>query len=145
VQFDRICGTFVPMRRSRAHVAACAVALLVLGQLLGFAHEASTRHVTCGEHGEQLDAATLVEQLHACDQDHLVGVETDHGGDHADCAIARALHQTTQTSRIALPPQLVPVAAAHDALALATVAHTSALYLIAPKTSPPARLRTLFA
>ena len=132
------------MRRSRAHVAAFAVALIVIGQLAGFAHEAGTRHVTCDEHGEELEAAKLAGELHACEQDHLIGVDAE-GGAHEDCAIARALHQSTQTPHITVavaPVSLVtvtvePVAATH--------VRATALYLIAPKTSPPARLRPLFA
>jgi hypothetical protein len=133
------------MRRSRAHAAALAVVLLVVGQLASLAHQARTRHVTCGEHGEELEAATLVEQLHACEQDHLVGVDGDTGGDHADCAIARALHQSTQTSSFAVAPKLVPTVTTHAAAAPRTIALSSALYLIAPKTSPPDLLRSLFA
>ena len=132
------------MRRSRAHAAALAVVLLVVGQLLGLAHQAGTRHVTCGEHGEQLEAATLVEQLHACEQDHVVGVDGDHG-DHEDCAIARALQQSTQTSRFALFTHAAPLVSTASPLACVVLVPATALYLIAPKTSPPARLRTLFA
>jgi hypothetical protein len=125
------------MRRSRAHAAAIAVVLLVVGQLASLAHQAGTRHVECGEHGEQLEAATLVDQLHACEQDHLVGVE-GADGDHEDCAIARALHQTTQTSRFIAAPQLVPTVIDHDAVHHRDVVLPTAVYRIAPKTSPPA-------
>lgn len=133
------------MRRSRAHSAAFAVVLLVVGQLASLAHQAATRHVTCTEHGEELEAATLVDDLHACDHDHLVGVEDPGRGDHEDCAIARTLHQTTQTSRFIVLPRPVPslVPAPHTARAVIVTA--TALYLIAPKTSPPDRLRSLFA
>ena len=125
------------MRRSRARAAAIAVVLLVVGQLASLAHQAETRHVECAEHGEQLEAATLVEQLHACDQDHLIGVEGDDG-EHEDCAIARALQQSTQTSRYVVGPQLVPTVRDHAAAHPRNVAVVVALYLIAPKTSPPA-------
>jgi hypothetical protein len=133
------------MRRSRVHVAALAVVLLVVGQLASLAHQAGTRHVTCGEHGEELEAATLVEQLHACEQDHLIGVEGDAGGDHEDCAIARALHQSAQTSRFVLLAHLEPIASTTSAVTPIALTPVTALYRIAPKTSPPARLRTLFA
>lgn len=130
------------MRGRRVLPIAFAAVVLVLGQLAALAHEAGTRHVTCGLHGEELEAATLVDQPHACDQDHLVGVTGKHGGDHADCAIARALHQSTQTSRAIAAPLPIHLVTATRAPALADVAHTTALYLIAPKTSPPAPLRT---
>lgn len=131
------------MRRSRAHAAAIAVVLLVIGQLAGLAHEADTRHVTCGEHGEELEAATLAGQLHACDQDHLIGVDAEGGG-HEDCAISRALHQSTQTPRVVLAPQLVAFVTVTAEPIVAASVRATALYLIAPKTSPPA-LRSLFA
>jgi hypothetical protein len=133
------------MRRSRAHSAALAVVLLVVGQLASLAHQAGTRHVTCTEHGEELEAATLVDELHACDHDHLVGVEDPGRGDHEDCAIARALHQSTRTSRFIALPQPVPSLAAAPHVARAVIVTDTALYLIAPKTSPPDRLRSLFA
>ncbi len=130
------------MLRRRAYVAACAVVLLVLGQVVALAHQAGTRHVTCGEHGEELEAATLVEQLHACEQDHLVGIE-GNAGDHEDCAIARALHQSTQTSSHVLATAVVAFVTNSDPAVVIDLAPATALYLIAPKTSPPAHLRSL--
>jgi hypothetical protein len=133
------------MRRSRAHVAACAVVLLVTAQLAGLWHQAVERHITCSEHGEQVDAATLVGDLHACDHDHLVGVESGHAGSHEDCAIARALHQSAQTSGFTHAPALVPLVTTTGATVVTSTARTRALYRIAPKTSPPAGPRTSFA
>ena len=127
------------MRRRRACPAALAVLLLVVGQLAALAHNASTRHVTCDEHGEKLEAPTLVEALHACDQDHVVGVEGNQGQDHDDCAIARALHQSYAAPHHAQAPQLAPAGADCAAvLASTAVAIAADLYRIAPKTSPPA-------
>jgi hypothetical protein len=132
------------MRRRRAFPALFAVMLLVVGQLAALAHEASTRHITCAQHGEELEAATLVGELHACDHDHLFGVE-GNAGEHADCPIARAFHQSTQTSRFAVAPLLVPHVAPSDVVAAGELTlATSGLYLIAPKTSPPARLLRSF-
>jgi len=128
------------MRRRRpACSAALAVLLLVLGQLAALAHNASTRHVRCAEHGEEQDAAQLAQPLHACSQDHLVGIEGDHGTDHDDCTIARALHQSAAAPHHAGAPQLVPTVA-DSALPreVALVAPATDLYRIAPKTSPPA-------
>lgn len=125
------------MRRRRAYAAACAVVLLVVGQLVALAHQAGTRHVTCDEHGEQLEAATLVERLHACEHDHLIGIEGD-AGEHDDCVLLRGLHQSAQTSTYIVAPTLVPFVTTNDAPPSIAVAATTALYLIAPKTSPPA-------
>lgn len=125
------------MRRRRVIPAALAVVLLVGGQLAALAHNATTRHVECSEHGEVLEAATLVDLLHACDQDHLVGVEGQQGSDHDDCTLARALHQSATSPAPALTPVLAPVLAPADAAVSVERASSSELYLIAPKTSPP--------
>ena len=130
------------MRRSRAYPALLAVVLFV-GQLAALAHQANTRHFTCAEHGEELEAATLVGELHACNQDHLVGVEGNHG-DHADCPIARAFHQSTQTSHVALAPVVVPLVSESESAVARELTLLTTVYLIAPKTSPPARLRSSF-
>ena len=116
--------------------AAAAVALFVVGQVLALSHAAESRHVTCTEHGEQLEAAKLNGHDDGCGKQHLIGVE-DMGGDHEDCPILRLLDTSTRTSH------------AVD-IQLATLEHSSSqtftaiarplavdLLLIAPKTSPP--------
>jgi hypothetical protein len=126
------------MVRRRVMPAAFAVALLVVGQLLALAHNAATRHVECDEHGEVLEAAQLSVALHDCDQDHLVGVENDAGGDHDDCSIARLLQQSAATPDATPPPVRAPALDALDhARPTSVVAIATALYRIAPKTSPP--------
>ena len=125
------------MRRRSATPAVLAVVLLVAGQLMALAHEAESRHVICEQHGEQLEAAKLVEPLHACDHDHWVGVEGDHGGDHEECAMARTLRQASATPDPTVSPS--PALATEQLIEtfhLEQVA-TATLYLIAPKTSPP--------
>lgn len=126
------------MRRRRVYPAALAVVLLVGGQLAALAHNASTRHVTCAEHGEVLEAATLVDPLHACDQDHWIGVEGQQGADHDDCTLARALHQSATSPPPLLACALVPTISSADATLAVPLASQSELYRIAPKTSPPA-------
>jgi hypothetical protein len=125
------------MRRRRSYPALIALVLLLVGQLDGFVHHAGTRHVTCNEHGETLEAATLVEPLHACDQDHLIGVEGADGGEHEDCPLARALQQVAQTSRFVVAPSLVPLVTRSDVIVARELPRSTAVYLIAPKTSPP--------
>jgi hypothetical protein len=124
------------MRRRSAITAAFAVLLLVVGQLAALAHEAETRHVTCAEHGEELEAATLAESVSTDRESRLVGVEGG-GGEHHDCPILRALHQTTD---IGSGPTLIQLdfalATAMKAVASATFIAVD-LYRIAPKTSPP--------
>lgn len=121
---------------------AIAVVALVVGQLVALAHEAGTRHVTCGQHGEELEAATLAGQLDACDHEHLIAVTSGPGGDHADCAITRTLHQSTATSGTFAAPQPIAIVIAARPLALLALAPATALYRLAPKTSPPDALLT---
>ncbi len=116
--------------------AAFAVALLVVGQLLALSHEARTRHVECAQHGEQLEAATLVDS-HACNHDHWVGVEGDGGGDHVDCAIGHFLHQSTSPSRAPLLVAPHVAQASHAVTPSSSRDGTTTVYRIAPKTSPP--------
>jgi hypothetical protein len=131
------------MVRRPAYLAAFAVVLLVGGQLVARVHEAGTRHVTCAEHGEQLEAAHVQGELHACDDnacddDHLIGIDDDRGGDHEDCAILRVL---SQSSTAGTSPTLDVAAAATITIAAVMpprfVATATELYRLAPKTSPP--------
>lgn len=122
--------------RRRTLPAAFAAALLVVGQLVAFAHEARTRHIECAEHGEQVEAANLVG-THLCGHDHWVGVEDDQGRDHVDCAISHVLHQAAAPSAAPAHASPVVITTTH-AVHLATASAIAAdLYLIAPKTSPP--------
>ena len=120
-----------------AFAAILAVIAFVGGQLAALAHNAETRHVECPQHGELLEAPTLVDELHACDHDHFVGVEGEPGGDHDDCSIARALREHLSTS--GAPDAPAVLVDSQPDLEQVVVAHvaTVALYLVAPKTSPP--------
>jgi hypothetical protein len=123
----------------RSIPAAFALIVLVASQLAAFAHESTTRHVTCAEHGEQLEAAVLVGvQQHRCHDQHLVAVE-GNGGAHDECVIARVLHQSA-TAHVAhhAITALTPLAVTEPIVVAAPT--TIARYLIAPKTSPPAAL-----
>jgi hypothetical protein len=127
------------MRRRPALPALCAVLLLVVGQLVALAHLADTRHVTCAEHGEEIEAATLSEHIHACGDDHLVGVDSDDDGEHEDCAIARARHQSSATPGMWLPVEDFALAVVdRGGPAQHSAAASAALFRLAPKTSPPA-------
>jgi hypothetical protein len=110
--------------------------LLVVGQVAAFAHEAATRHVTCAEHGEQLEAATLAGQDDNCGQSHLIGVDSDIGG-HQDCDIARLLRTSTRTSQA--PVLHVATIELATVQIIASVERTRPVDVlrIAPKTSPP--------
>lgn len=119
----------------RPVLSAFAVVALVVGQWIAFAHEASTRHVICAKHGEQLEAAILVGADHQCQHKHWVAVEGDGGG-HTECAVSHARHQTATHSTHALAPALV--VEVYGATPVVASLHTfAALYRLAPKTSPP--------
>jgi hypothetical protein len=124
-------------RRPRL-AAAAAVALFVVGQLLALSHEAESRHVTCAEHGEQLEAIALDGHDDGCGQKHLIGVDGDTGGDHEDCSILRLLRTSTRTSHgIAIQVATISVATVDISVTLDRVRAIDVL-LVAPKTSPPA-------
>lgn len=122
-------------RRPR-YAAAAAVALLVVGQLAAFAHEAASRHVTCAEHGEQLEAVELAGHDDGCGQSHFIAVDGENGG-HQDCDIARLLRTSTRASAtVHVQLAAISVATIHT---FASIEQPAALdlILIAPKTSPP--------
>lgn len=112
--------------------------VLVAGQLFGMAHEASTRHVRCAQHGETLEAASLTETFHESDDTRLVGVSGDTGAEHADCEIARALHASSASVTPFVAPAVVARLIVADDPLVATSPLVRSLYRIAPKTSPPA-------
>lgn len=127
------------MRRRPALPAIAAVLVLVVGQLIAFAHQAAIRHVECTEHGEELEAPELAEQLHACADDHLVGVEGDGGEHHDDCLVMRAMHQSGAAPGMWMPLSLVAEVVLEPALLVRASAHVELdRYRLAPKTSPPA-------
>src|SRR5436189_2011266 len=119
--------------RRPALAAAFAAVLLVVGQLAALAHEASTRHVICPEHGEAIEAVHLAGADDGCPESHWIAVDGDASGEHADCEIARTLHQASASPE---PAALVVLAIAQPELATLAAPRappvTSALYLIAP-------------
>jgi hypothetical protein len=122
-----------------SRLSAALIALgFVLSSLIGLVHEATTRHVQCAEHGEQIHSEGAPSGRAA--PDHSVQSTPGaavHGHEH--CLIASA----TRASRIApSAPALEPalrVAAPVTAVARRAAAPTTdRLYRTAPKTSPPA-------
>ncbi|CAN5915714.1 hypothetical protein BH11MYX3_BH11MYX3_08880 [soil metagenome] len=126
-------------RRSRVAAAIAALALVMAG-LLGVAHEATTRHVRCAEHGELIHSATVTGvRLVASDTGSLVdSLPTTETHDHEHCLLAAASRALTLESRPLVLTQ-IPVVASALAVAPAADARPGyALYRTAPKTSPPA-------
>lgn len=132
------------MRRRSSTAAAFAVVLLVAGQIAALAHEATTRHVVCSEHGELLEAPALSSthsRSSASDNgDHArwIGIDGD-GDNHEDCAIARALRQSSDTPHASIHLGATTiVATTAPPSAVECVLAFDQLLLNAPKTSPPA-------
>lgn len=126
-------------RAARAHAALLALAF-ALASLLGMAHEATTRHATCAEHGELVHAPARVarsERTTAASALRGAAPAALHGHDH--CSI----NATTRASSHDLRRPAIargPLAARDIARAPRTdaLAPSLALYRTAPKTSPPA-------
>ncbi|HUS30501.1 MAG TPA: hypothetical protein VMZ53_18455 [Kofleriaceae bacterium] len=125
------------MTRRPKFAAAAAVALFVVGQLAALVHEAETRHVTCAEHGEQLEAATLDGHDDLCGQSHLIAVDGNTGA-HEDCDIARLLRTSTRTSQAPVLHVATDALATHEAVIAIDGPRAADVLVNAPKTSPPA-------
>ncbi|NVB78627.1 MAG: hypothetical protein HOV81_09555 [Kofleriaceae bacterium] len=136
VQLVCVCGNLPSMRRRSATTAAFAVLLLVVGRLVGFAHEAGTRHVTCAQHGEQIEAVSLAGPVDVSGDSHLIGVEGT-GGEHQECEIAHAQHQSAQTSKLVTFAQVCLLVAMRTEARPDTPLRALDIYQLAPKTSPP--------
>jgi hypothetical protein len=122
----------------RRHGAAILVATFLVGQLTGLVHQATVQHSRCPEHGE------LVHGRQVAGQWAGPGIEARQvpqapRDDHDACQLELATHE-----RIAPPDAPLAVAAAPEATHQAAVpaervaAGSLAIYLTAPKTSPPA-------
>jgi hypothetical protein len=124
------------MRRRPAFAAGFTVALFVVGQLVALKHDAETRHVTCAQHGEQLDAPAVAGTSDDCGQSQWIPVGKS-GGEHEDCSIARLLRTRTKTSEASLAHVVITIVAKVEASAPIAHARSVDVLLIAPKTSPP--------
>jgi hypothetical protein len=121
----------------RCSAALTAIAF-VLASLIGLVHEATTRHVQCAEHGEQIHDASAVAGRAA--PDHSATPQRDataHGHEH--CLMASA----TRASRIApsapaIAARPAAIASIDRAPARGACAPSTCVYRTAPKTSPPA-------
>jgi hypothetical protein len=126
------------MRRRPTLPAAIAVVVFVVGQLLALHHESTARHVTCAEHGEELEAPDLGASLDdGCGHSHWVGVEGGGSADHQDCAVARLLRTSASAPDAPHVHHVLALAEAVAATPVVTAARAIDVLLIAPKTSPP--------
>jgi hypothetical protein len=130
--------------RAAGRVQAALIAFVfVLSSLAGLVHEATTRHVQCAEHGEQIhsDAVAAVASAPLAGDlaPALQGQPATAIHGHEHCLMASA----TRASRIAPASPAIGAARVASIALAAVVPHAEAardvrVYLTAPKTSPPA-------
>jgi hypothetical protein len=107
---------------------------LVLAGVLGAAHSAHVAHVVDARTGELRHAAVTVG---ASSSSHLVFHAVRGDSDHDLCAIEAALHQAARLAP-AGPAVALPALALDSRTPTAHAAAVfDAIYLFAPKTSPP--------
>lgn len=125
---------------ANGRIAAALTALaFALSTLIGLVHEATTRHVQCAEHGEQIhsDASPLARRVPANSLQQQTGA-TEHGHEHCLLAAAHRSERLAPSAPALASPTVdhaTPLAAAQPDHALAPPRH---VYRTAPKTSPPA-------
>jgi len=127
--------------RWAALIVAVAVAC-VWGQIATVTHLETTRHITCAEHGEIMDAP--VEGAHEAEPLSLTptihrGADPLHGRNHEHCVFA--LHARQCAAQVTPSAISAHVLAVEERVAppIATGASTPlvTLYRLAPKTSRP--------
>jgi hypothetical protein len=133
-------------KRLQQGLAVALVAVGLFGQLAAYAHLAFTRHVTCADHGELVDAGAEPESLQrdpqatATTAETVVGAQASaaHGHDHCLLAPVRR-----DRGALTLPAaELLAVLARTDDLVAPRAivpAPAIALLRLAPKSSPPVR------
>jgi len=127
-----------------ANSAVCG--LLALTQVIAFSHVALVAHRICAEHGEAIHASLPVELVAAPDRDNALasilparGAMLGHEHEHCLC-------MAHSRERFVVPPRtsdgLAPFAIVQPWLVLpqSSPALPLALFLLAPKGSPPASL-----
>ena len=122
----------------RRHGAALLVASFLVAQLIGLVHQSTAQHSVCPEHGELIHGRTVAGAWSGLEAsaDRVPQAPSD---DHDVCELAAASHERSEP-----PDHTLSVATAPDteraAAPLPTLAPRAslALYLTAPKTSPPA-------
>ena len=126
-------------RRARGLLLA---AVLVASQASAWFHAVGITHVACLEHGEAVHGRVLpaedVQAAHAGDQGTLrADLATAAGHDHCANAALLRWRDVALTAPVALSA-FAPAAGSAAFAAVHSVAPASAVYRLAPKTSPPA-------
>jgi hypothetical protein len=137
VQSACICGIVRAMRRRPTIAAGFALVVLVVAQLAAHAHRSATRHVTCEEHGEELEAAVVVAAHPDDGVARWLAVEDGGGEEHEECLFASALRQGGLAPAHARAPIAIAALELSPPPRTAETIAVAALYRLAPKTSPP--------
>jgi hypothetical protein len=123
----------------RRHGAALLVATFVVSQLSGLVHQATVQHSRCPEHGELVHGRQVAGQWASSTGIEARQVPQAPRDDHDACELELAMHERVAPPD---PPPAIdaaPEGARDVALPLERVtADSLAVYLTAPKTSPPA-------
>ena len=122
----------------RRHGAAFLVASFLVAQLIGLVHQSTAQHSVCPEHGELIHGRTVAGEWSGpqAAADRVPRAPSD---DHDVCELATASHERSEPPRHTLAVDTASDAQHVTALPPAQVPRASlALYLTAPKTSPPA-------
>jgi hypothetical protein len=120
-------------------IFTCALALAAMaGQIGSYAHLAFTRHITCAEHGELVEAAAAGGTVDEHRETRVAdgGLSGAHGHDH--CAIAPQRRDRTHLSSPAPHASTLPELVVARALVVVNPPSPFDLLLLAPKNSPPA-------
>jgi hypothetical protein len=133
-----------PVQSGRwGRAAVCGV--LVLAQMLAFSHVARVAHRICAEHGEAIHTSQPAAAATLLAQDTRVSVvpagETAVGHDHEHClCMAHGRERFVVPPRTSDGPVRMGIAQLWQGSLLSTLALPVALFLLAPKGSPPASL-----
>lgn len=129
-------------------MAAALVAwLLVMGDVLGFVHQAAEAHAVCAEHGELVHTGDAHAGALAEPRDPGVGAEasaapgTPHGGEHEAADHCRACASAHDPVALAVadrvPDGVIEESFASLASPVEIEVSGRAVHRVAPKTSPP--------
>jgi hypothetical protein len=126
-------------RLGRAVALSLALAAM-LGQVAGYAHLAFTRHVTCAEHGELVDAGSATTAVPDAERAAHGRVEATGDGDHAHEHCTIAPHRRDRATGAPVRSFIAgsSVAAVSGVRATIDPPRSIALIRLAPKSSPPA-------
>lgn len=122
----------------RRHGAALLVASFLVAQLIGLVHQSTEQHSVCPEHGELIHGRAVAGAWSGpqASADRVPRAPSD---DHDVCELAAASHERSEAADHARAVEAAPdTEHAASAPPAASPRASLALYLTAPKTSPPA-------